>query len=412
MRTDPPLRTGASAAEDSSDIAPNQRARRGALPLAIAILTVEGWDLGALGTSGPKMLATHHWGATTATLGMLGVTLSLGMPIGALLAGRATDKWGRRRPLVAGLALATIGMAISGLAPSLKMFTLGLGTTGVAVGALTILTVAFVADYAPPHRHSLHLGAAQCGVALGGLIVPFAGRVLLDRTSFQSLFLIGILTVCLIPACLFVLPRTDPAIAPAMHAPLRALREPRFLTPAALFAVTSMFVMTLVAGTAVWLPTLLVGRGFDLHSALGFTVAFNGGAIVGTLAATVFADRGAIKGTTLVCLAAACVALLALSAVGVSWMILAMAALAGAGTYGSQNLLNSFIAASFPNELRGTALGTTIGIGRIGAVVGPGYVSAVAGAFVNPAAGFYALMIPAVCGAGVLALVHAAKRPH
>lgn len=385
---------------------------RWVLPLGIAILTIEGWDLGALGTSGPKMLDTHQWGATTATLGMLGMVLSLGMPIGAMIAGRASDSWGRRSPLLGGLALAALGMTISGVAPSLAVFSLGLGVTGVAIGALTALTITFVADYAPPQRRSFHVGAAQCGVALGGLIVPFVGRAVLGHVPFQTLFLAGILALALIPACLIVLPRTDQTASPTVDAPLRALREPRYRTPALLFAATSAFVLLLVSGVAVWLPTLLVNRGFDLASALGFTVAFNGGAIAGTLAATVIADRGRSKTITLICLACACVALLALSVVGSAWLVLSMAALAGLGTFGTQNLLNGYIAGSFPNELRGTALGATIGVGRIGAIAGPGYVSAVMASFEGSSAGFYALIVPAVCAAAVLSLVHMSKRSH
>ncbi|MEV6362210.1 MFS transporter [Nocardia asteroides] len=404
MRIDPDpgeLRTHAALADSSAT-----RPRRGVLALGIAILVIEGWDLGALGTSGPVILESHQWGATTASLGMFGMILSLGMPFGALLSGRASDRLGRRQPVLVGLAAAAVGMAVSGFAPSMAVFSLGLAITGVAIGALTTSTIAFVADYAPAGRRSLHVCTAQCGIALGGLIVPFVGRSVLDTVPFQSLFLVGILAVVLVPIAWAVLPGGATEGAAAGREPLRALYGARLRPLTLLFSLASVFVLVLVSGVAVWLPTLLVNRGFDMQSALAFTVAFNGGAIAGTLAAAVIADRGRSKAATLSCLAIACLALLALTAVGTSWLVLAMSALAGVGTFGTQNLLNGYIAGSFPSELRGTALGAIMGAGRIGAIVGPGYVSVVIGSFTGSSAGLYALIVPAVCGALVLSLVH------
>ncbi|WP_040865349.1 MFS transporter [Nocardia exalbida] len=381
------------------------RTRRGALPFGIAILVIEGWDLGALGTSGPALLDSGTWGATAGTLGFLGTVLSLGMPFGALLAGRISDSWGTRTPVLIGLVLVSLGMTVSGLAPSLAVFAAGLACTGFAVGALTTLTVTFVAESAPSQRRSFHVGAAQCGVAVGGLIVPFVGRAVLDDVSFQALFLLGILALGLIPACFYVLPSAVVPVAARTDSPVRVLLTTPWRRPTVLFGTTSILVLLLVSGVAVWLPTLLVERGFDMRSALSFTVAFNGGAIAGTLVAALVADRGRPKSTAITCLGFACVALLALSAVGSTWLVLLMSAVAGVGTFGTQNLLNGFIAGSFPPELRGTALGVTMGVGRVGAIVGPAYVSIVTGSFAGSGVGFYALIVPAAAGVAVLWMV-------
>ncbi|MGK8557289.1 MFS transporter [Nocardia gipuzkoensis] len=394
---------------DPSDRPPS---RRRVLALGVAIMLIEGWDLGTLGTIGPKLLDYQPWATASGTIGVLGSILAAGMPLGAFLAGRAADTWGRRKPVIACLVWAALSMLISACAPTLAIFAVGLGLTGVAIGALTALTVTFVADTAPPHRASLYVGIAQCGVALGGIIVPFVGRMVLSSWPFQSLYWVGTLALALIPFAWKVLDdNTIPHDRASGVSPLRALRTTRWRRTTALFSGTSFFVLMLVSAVAVWLPTLLVQRGFDLRSALGFTIAFNGGAIVGTLAATVVADRGRTKAATVACLLCACISLLALSAAGVSWLILALSALAGVGSFGTQNLLNGYIAGSYPMRLRGSALGVTIGIGRIGAIVGPGFVGAVIGATTAAGAGFYALVAPAVVGVAILALLPASTAP-
>lgn len=45
--------------------------------------------------------------------------------------------------------------------------------------------------------------------------------------------------------------------------------------------------------------------------------------------------------------------------------------LAGVGTHGTQILIIAAVANFYPHNLRGTALGWALGVGRIGAVVAP-----------------------------------------
>lgn len=52
-------------------------------------------------------------------------------------------------------------------------------------------------------------------------------------------------------------------------------------------------------------------------------------------------------------------------------MLLLASAVAGCGALGTQSLVNIFVAVSHPARLRGTALGFSLGVGRVGAIVGP-----------------------------------------
>jgi len=96
------------------------------------------YDLFVLGTVGPSLLAYKPWGAGPPTLGLLGSVTAFGMPIGAFLAGRASeDTLGRRLPLMATLTWVSLGMILAGLAPNLTVFGLGRFVTGIGIGALT-----------------------------------------------------------------------------------------------------------------------------------------------------------------------------------------------------------------------------------------------------------------------------------
>ena len=399
----------------------SEGAGRWALPLGVLILFIDGYDLFVLGTAGPSLLAYKPWGAGPPTLGLLGSVTAFGMPIGAFAAGRASDTWGRRLPITATLIWVAMGMILAGLAPNLMVFGLARFLTGIGIGALTPLVVALVADWARPHRRTLHVGLALTGIALGGLVVAFVGRAVLPGLHFQWLFLVGALPLLLIPVCWNAIPAGLPdqnieglvraEDASAAGEPLREVLGPKFRAATILFAIAGFFGLVLVYGASTWLPTLMVKAGYDLRSALEFTMAFNAGAILGTIAAATVADRGHMKASTVICFLSAAVAMLVLSSRHAHWVILAMSAVAGLGTLGTQNLINGYVAYFFPPRLRGTALGVSLGLGRFGSILGPSYVTLVMVLLATPAAGFYGFVLPAVLGAVAIALLPAVRRP-
>jgi AAHS family benzoate transporter-like MFS transporter len=263
------------------------------------------------------------------------------------------------------------------------------------------------------------VGLALTGIAVGGLVVAFVGRAVLPGVPFQSLFLVGAIPLLLLPVCWYAIPAGLPDQDIAVRAedraatgePLRELFGPRFRAATILFAVAGFFGLVLVYGASTWLPTLMVQAGYDLRSALEFTMAFNGGAILGTIAAALIADRGHLKSTTVVCFLSAAVAMLVLSSEQARWVILTMSAVAGLGTLGTQNLVNGYVAHFFPARLRGSALGVSLGLGRFGSILGPSYLTLIIVVFAVPAAGFYGFVLPAVLGAIAVSMIPAARRP-
>ncbi|MGW6620834.1 MFS transporter [Nocardia sp. NPDC055002] len=392
---------------------------RWALPIGVLILFIDGYDLFVLGAVGPSLLDYSDWDVSSSTLGLLGSVTALGMPLGAFVAGRASDTWGRRIPITVFLTWVSGCMIITGLAPNLTVFGVGRFLTGIGLGALTPLVVAFVADWAAPARRSLHVGTALTGIAVGGMVAASVGRAVLPDLHFQWLFLVGVLPFALVPLCWKLIPAGLPTDDRANTletslpetTPLRDVFAPRVRAATLLFATAGFFGLVLVYGASTWLPTLMIRAGYDLHSALEFTIAFNGGAIVGTLAATVLADRGGhIKAITVVSFLCAAIAMLALSTHQSRWLVLAMSAVAGLGALGTQNLINAYVSQYYPARLRGTALGVSLGLGRLGSIVGPSYLTLVTVLIVAPGAGFYGFVIPAVLGAVAISLVPVRRR--
>ncbi|MFG3168604.1 MFS transporter [Streptomyces sp. NPDC048200] len=403
---------------------PTAGARPGpAVALGIVILCIEGYDLFILGAVGPSLLHHSDWDVTKSTLGLLGGITALGMPLGSIAAGWAGDRYGRRLPMVISLAWLSLAMLLSAVAADLAQFGATRFLTGMGIGALIPLVTAYVSEAADPSRHSLQVGTATTGLALGGIVTGVAGRLLLPEWDFRTLFLFGVFPLILIPVVWRLVPAAlqDHPAEPLMESAPRAepeqpgnrLREllgPRYRRSTLLFWAATFAGLVIVYGASTWLPTLMVDSGYDLSSSLEFSISFNVGAVIGTLGAALVADRGLLKISTIVSFLLAAVAMVTLSTPQPRPLLLAASALAGFGALGTQALVNIYVAHAHPARLRGTALGFSLGVGRLGAIVGPSYVAAVTVLIPSSKAGFYAFVAPALLGALLTGLLRAGHR--
>jgi AAHS family 4-hydroxybenzoate transporter-like MFS transporter len=96
-----------------------------------------------------------------------------------------------------------------------------------------------------------------------------------------------------------------------------------------------------------------------------------GGAIAGFALAVIIGRFGLIPSLTVgFGIAAVCIAMIGQTGIPLA-VLLTVVFLAGWGVPGGQNLLNALATSYYPTYLRSTGVGWCLGIGRMGAVVGP-----------------------------------------
>jgi AAHS family benzoate transporter-like MFS transporter len=188
------------------------------------------------------------------------------------------------------------------------------------------------------------------------------------------------------------------------HGVLALFRHKR-ATATLLFWTATFFCLLVLFGVASWLPALMVKAGYGLTSSLSFILVLNAGALVGALASSRLADKWGNKPVTVMSFGGAAIALALLSTAPPTWAVYLLVAVAGLGTTGTQILLNAFVAIYYPAGIRTTGLGMSLGVGRIGAIVGPTFGGLLAGAQLSLSWQFYAFAIPAAAGGIAAALV-------
>ena len=155
----------------------------------------------------------------------------------------------------------------------------------------------------------------------------------------------------------------------------------------------------------------MLRAGFNAKGSLSFLLVLNGGAILGALAGSRFADRFGPKPVVASCFLIGAVSIALLTVNLPLALLLLFVAIVGLGTSGTQTLIYGFVANYYPTRVRGAGVAWCAGFGRLGGVAGPllgGFLIA-AGLQLNSI--FYVLAAVAVLGLILCLLVPSAHRP-
>ena len=413
--------------------APENRTTRPRKSAAVVILlcfvaiVFDGYDLIVYGAIVPSLLEYEPWGLTPVQTGAYGSYALAGMFIGAIVVGYLTDVVGRRKVLLASISMFSLLMIATAFAPSPELFGLFRFLAGLGLGGVIPTAIAVTVEFSAAHRRNFNNALMFSGYAIGGILAALLAILLLGAIGFRGMLAIGGLPlITVVPLLFFLLPespaylrargRHDEAArivddyglpTPAEDSPteaaaaagsiheqpkapnrLRAILTGRWAIATVLFCLAGIAGQTLVYGLSTWMPQLLVLAGYSLTSSLSFLLTVNIGAVVGVLVSSRLADAFGPRPLTAFAFLSSGAALL-LMATGIMplWAMYLLVAIVGFGSIGAQILVNGFVATYFTDATRATALGVTLGIGRIGAVLaiagGGVLVAAQLGTFAN-----------------------------
>lgn len=353
--------------------------------LATVGLIFDGYDLVVYGAVVSTFLRdpSHIGVVTPATAGVLGSYALVGVLFGALLAGTVGDILGRRKVMLASYAWFSVGMALTAMATTTTAFGWLRFFTGLGIGALVATTAALVAEYAPKDKKNLCNAISNGGIPLGSLLSAVLAMVLMEHIGWRGMFWIGALPiVTLLPLAYFKMPESVAWLAARGRMDeARALSERTGVPlPAAPVANTT------TATTSSGAP--------DAHKT-GFAGLFSRYYLFATLV------LGLMSATGLVLVYSLNTWLPELLTLGLPLGgLLAVVAIVGLGTSGTQTLIYGFTANYYRTNVRAAGVAWCAGFGRLGGIAGPMLGSFLIGANLALDSIFYVL-----AGIGVVGIV-------
>jgi AAHS family benzoate transporter-like MFS transporter len=333
----------------------------------------------------------------------------------------------------------TLFTGLSGLAPNPFLFGALRFVAGVGLGGLVPSVNALTAEFVSPRYRSAVSTMMMSGVPIGGSIAALVAIPVLPGLGWQAMYLFAFAGFVLLLLAYRLLPESptwlrahgdeDRAVEIEAqygislaghesqehhHPSIRTIFRPRFALATGLFATATIATLFAWYGLGTWLPKLMGSDPrFDLgNNPLLFLLALNVGAVAGSVVTAYAATRvGPLPSAIGAALAAAAGLAFLVTYPTSAAAVYGALILAGVGTHGTQCLVIAAIASHYPPKLRGTALGFSLGAGRIGAVAAPQVAGLLIAAGLGVGSNFLLFAGAAGLAAVLLLVTHVATRP-
>lgn len=348
-----------------------------------------------------------QWKLDPTTLSVIGSIGFAGMAIGASLAGLLADKLGRRQVFALTLLIYGVATGASALATGVGVlialrFIVGLGLGGELPVASTL-----VSEYAPRRIRGRIVVALEAFWALGWLAAALIGFFVIPTHAdgWRWALAVGIIPTIYAVVVRVHLPEsvrfleskgrhdeaeaavrtyeraagiaapTEPVAEP-QSVPVSTAKPPSIWAPtlrrrtAALWAVWFCINLSYY-GAFIWIPTLLVNRGFPLAKSFEFTLYITLAQLPGYLLAAILIEVWGRRATLATFLTGSAVAAVLFGLASAPWQIIAAGCLLSVFNLGAWGALYAVGPELYPTEIRGKGTGSAASFGRIASIIAP-----------------------------------------
>jgi len=397
------------------------------LILCLLIVCFDGFDAQIMGYTAPALLKDMH--ISRQVLGPVISAGLFGLMLGALGLGTLGDRIGRKRIILLSAAILGTFSTLTAFAHSVPELAVLRFLTGIGLGGAMPGAIALVSEYMPKRRRGMMVTITVCGFAIGPAVGGFVAGGLIHAYSWRAMFFVGgVIPLLLLPVLAALLPESarflirrkapSEAVAKSLDKVFLGARFPTNATyghdemrlPST--AIGEIFKDGRAGGTVLlwiaiflnliginlqtsWLPLMITDLGFPVEQAVTATAMFHvGGSLGGLLLARLLDRFDLVRAVALISLVAG-IAIIAIGFGGTTLTALRITIfVAGVFVVGGQSALNALSGMYYPNHIRSTGSGWALGIGRLGAAVGPTVGSALAVMHLDMKTLFYVEAVP------------------
>jgi MFS transporter, SP family, arabinose:H+ symporter len=161
-----------------------------------------GFDIAIISGAGPYL--SKEFALSDLGLGWAFSSLLFGCALGCVIAGRLTNRWGRKKLLLFISVLFACTSVETALAPNFKSFVIARFIAGLAVGGVSLLSPMYVAEVAPTSMRG-RLGTMYQMSIIIGILISYGLNYLLRNTggnNWRWMFFTGVVPSAVF--CLFV----------------------------------------------------------------------------------------------------------------------------------------------------------------------------------------------------------------
>lgn len=360
-----------------------------------------------------------------------------GMMGGAMFLAPVSDIIGRRKLIIMAMSLIGVSIILTASASTLPEFIILRFISGLGAGAMLASQAALSAEYSPDKYKAFSVAAVTSGYPLGAMMTSVIAGYIMPDYGWRGMFWFGgLVTLAMVFIAWLMIPeslkylfeRRPEGALEKINKILKKLKKepldemPEVIASAASFSPGLLSGMrrllarehrktTLTLWAAFilcfstlyflmsWIPKLMEDSGFDVAAGRDAFFLFNLGGVIGIYVMGWMSTRWTLTNLIFYLSTASAVGMVVFALVPNNLnLLLSLTLIIGILQQGGFTGLYGAAAKAYPTNIRSTGIGWSIGLGRLGAVLGPlvaGYL--IAGGF-SMSANYFFFAVPMAVG--------------
>ncbi|GGF77710.1 MFS transporter [Alteromonas lipolytica] len=373
--------------------------------LCFILMALDGIDVLVVSFAAPLLI--EQWNVTDAAFGMVFSAGLAGMTIGSMFLAPFADRIGRKPILMAATMVIAITMLAATLSQNLTQLIILRLLTGVGIGCVLATATSMGSEFSPKKYVAAGVMTVMSGYPAGAMLAGVVANDLLVNYGWESLFIVaGLLSLALFPIMYFLAPESvhfllerrkegdlerankllraqglkehddyperEEVFAKTPAVPFMHLLKKEVRTTTLLSWVSFMGAFFTVYFLLSWIPRIASMTGYPLEVGIKGSALFNGGAVIGLFIVGWLTARWNL-GKVIACLYGIATIMMVMFAEWNTPVIMYYTLLFGIGFFqqSGNGALYATVAQIYPTNIRTTGIGWAIGMGRLGAVLGP-----------------------------------------
>lgn len=333
---------------------------------------LDGMDVLIISFTAP-VIATQ-WKISPEALGLVFSSGLIGMTLGAVALAPFADRYGRKLLMLLAALLMSSSIYLTSWATSLESLMVFRLLSGLGIGIMMATSAALTAEVVPSKTRGFWVSLIVAGYPVGAVLTGLISASFIGKYGWEQLYVLaGGVSLIALPVLYFFLKES---------AVFKEVKAEKFVSPSGLFTsnyrnntLKLWLALFLCFATLYylisWIPKLASNAGLPLELAIYAGTVFNTGAVFGILVQGYLSTKFGLTKVVGNLLILSMLFLVGFGLLKGSAVLLVILFLLGFGVQGGFVGLYAIAASLYTTQIRATGVGWSIGLGRIGGIIGP-----------------------------------------
>ena len=322
------------------------------------------------------------WGLTPSQMGWIGSVNSIGMAVGALVFGVFADKVGRKKIFMWTLIIFSVASGLSALTTTLALFLILRFFVGMGLGGELPVASTLVSESVEAKERGRVVVLLESFWAGGWLIAAIISYYVIPAEFWPIEGWRVALLLTALPAFYAVYIRMKLPDSPQFTAKkevknrtvlqnIAGVWQKKYARSTLMLWILWFTVVLSYYGMFLWLPSVMVGKGFDMISSFKYVLIMTLAQLPGYFTAAWFIEKIGRKFVLVTYLIGTAASAFVFGNAESVAVLLTSGILLSFFNLGAWGALYAYTPEQYPTVIRGTGAGMAASVGRVGGIIGP-----------------------------------------